>query len=136
VFHRISGDGIRFRLPHREGERMRSLVSWSRLFTDQEVLLAINTDEAQPVTAYSTVAPPFRVEGDEFHLIYWHAPKSATPPPPSLKVERVGGLLTVAMTLPPAGFAIYLPAPGLGRMGPSPAADLRPWHPPHVGDPS
>ena len=29
---------------------MRSLVSWSRLFIDQEVLIAINTDEAQPVT--------------------------------------------------------------------------------------
>ena len=60
---------------------MRSLVSWSRLFIDQEVLIAMNTDEAQPVTAYSTVAPTFRVEGDQFHLIFWYAPKSAAPPP-------------------------------------------------------
>ena len=75
ALHRISGDGVTFGLPHRLGERMRSLVSWSRLFVDQEVLVAVNTDEAQPVTAYSTVAPTFRVEGDQFHLIFWYAPK-------------------------------------------------------------
>ena len=75
VLHHISGDGVTFGLPHRLGERMRSLVSWSRLFVDQEVLVALNTDEAKPVTAYSTVAPTFRVEGDQFHLIFWYAPK-------------------------------------------------------------
>src|SRR5205823_10616051 len=69
ALHHISGDGVTFGLPHRLGDRMRSLVAWSRLFTDQEVLVAVNTDEAQPVTAYSTVAPTFRVEGDQFHLL-------------------------------------------------------------------
>src|SRR5262249_59839081 len=61
ALHHISGDGVNFGLPHRLGERMRSLVAWSRLFADQEVLVAVNTDEARPVTAYSTVAPTFRV---------------------------------------------------------------------------
>ena len=84
ALHRVSGDGVTFSLPHRLGDRMRSLVSWSRLFIDQEVLIAMNTDEAQPVTAYSTVAPTFRVEGDQFHLIFWYAPKSAAPPPSDL----------------------------------------------------
>ena len=68
-------------LPRGLGDRMRSLVSWSRLLIDQEILIAINTDEAQPVTAYSTVALTFRDQGDPFHLIYWYAPKSAAPPP-------------------------------------------------------
>ena len=81
TLHHISGDGVTFGLPHRLGDRMRSLVSWSRLFIDQEVLIAMNTDEAEPVTAYSTVAPTFRLEGDQFHLIFWYAPKSAAPPP-------------------------------------------------------
>ena len=40
VLHHISGDGVTFGLPHRLGDRMRSLVSWSRLFIDQEVLVA------------------------------------------------------------------------------------------------
>jgi glycosidase len=129
ALHHISGDGVTFGLPHRVGERMRSLVSWSRLFIDQEVLVAVNTDETQPVTAYSTVAPTFRIEGDPFHLIFWYAPKRVSPPPSLLTVERKGGPLAVRMTLPPAGFAIYQAAPGLNRMGPSPPPDLKPWQP-------
>ncbi len=130
ALHRISGDGVIFGLPHRLGDRMRSLVCWSRLFTDQEVLVAVNTDEAQPVTAYSTVAPTFRVEGDQFHLLFWNAPKRGTPPPATLTVERRhDGPLAVHMTLPPAGFAIYQAAPGLDRLGPNPPPDLKPWQP-------
>jgi glycosidase len=129
ALHHISGDGVTFGLPHRLGERMRSLVSWSRLFVDQEVLVALNTDETQPVTAWSTVAPTFRVEGDQFHLIYWCAPKPDFPPPSSLTVERANGPLAVRMTLPPSGFAIYQAAPGLQRLAPSPLLDLQPWHP-------
>jgi glycosidase len=129
VLHHISGDGVTFGLPHRLGDRMRSLVSWSRLFVDQEILVAVNTDEMQPVTAYSTVAPTFRVEGDQFHLIFWYAPKRVSPPPSSLTVEQRSGPLAVRMTLPPAGFAIYQAAPGLNRLGPSPPPDLKPWQP-------
>lgn len=129
TLHRISGDGVSFGPPHRLGDRMRSLVSWSRLFIDQEVLIAVNTDEAQSVTAWSTVAPTFRVEGDQFHLIFWHAPKPGPRPTGSLTVERKNGLLCVQMTLPPAGFVIYQAAPGLDRLGPSSPPDLQPWHP-------
>jgi hypothetical protein len=100
------------------GERMLALVSWSRLFTDREVLVAINTDPVRPVTAYSTVAPRLRVEGDKFHLVFWHAPKPAEPPPATLIVERRSDLLTVRMTLPPAGFVLYRADPGLERLGP------------------
>ena len=130
ALHHVSGDGVTFSLPHRLDGRMRSLVCWSRLFIDQEVLVAMNTDEAQPVTAYSTVAPTFRLEGDQFQLVFWYAPKNAGPPPPRcLAVERIGGPLAVRMTLPPAGFAIYQAAPGLYRLGPSPPPDLKPWQP-------
>ena len=105
-------------------------MCWSRLLVDQEVLVALNTDEAESVTAYSTVAPTFRVEGDQFRRIFWNAPRPAAPPPPSLTVERRdGGPLAVRMTLPPAGFAIYQAAPGLHRLGPNPPADLMPWQP-------
>jgi glycosidase len=132
VLHQISANGVDFGLPHRLGDRMRSLVTWSRLFVDQEVLVAFNSDEAQSVTAYSTVAPTFRVEGDLFQRVFWYAPKPAPPPPSSLTVERHSGLLTVRMTLPPAGFVIYQAAPSLHRLGPDPPADLKPWQPGRV----
>jgi glycosidase len=131
VLHQISGDGISFGLPHRMGEQMRSLVSWSRLFIDQEVLVALNTDEHGPVTAYSTVAPTFRVEGDRFHLTYWYAPRHSAAPPAALSVERTSGALAVHVTLPPSGLAIYQAAPALRRFGPSPPPDLQPWQPRH-----
>src|SRR5262245_9148004 len=129
VLHQISGDGTSFGLPHRLGDRMRSLISWSRLFVDQEVLLAINTDEAAPVTAYSTVAPTFRVEGDQFQLTFWYAPRPVSPPPASLTVERLAEHMAVRMTLPPASFVIYQATPSLHRLGPSPPPDLKPWQP-------
>jgi glycosidase len=129
VLHQISADGVTFGVPHRLGERMRSLVSWSRLFIDEEVLVAVNTDEAQPVTAYSTVAPILRVEGDQFPLIFWYAPKPAAPPPSSLTVERQGELLAVRMTLPPASFVMYQASPGLHRLGLNPPPELKPWQP-------
>src|SRR5262249_35081235 len=95
ALHHISGDGVTFGLPHVVGDRMRSLISWSRLFMDQEVLIALNTDELQPVSAYSTVAPMFRLEGDQFQLLFWYAAKGASPPPSTLTVERRNGPLAV-----------------------------------------
>jgi glycosidase len=118
VLHQISGDGVSFGVPHRLGDRMRSLVSWSRLFIDQEVLVAINTDEANTVTAYSTLAPTYWIEGDQFSLVYWYAPRPAAAPPSSLAVERRSGLLAVRLTLPPAGFVVYKSPDGLHRLAP------------------
>jgi glycosidase len=128
VLHRVSGDGVNFGLPHRIGsDRMRSLVCWSRLFLDQETLVAINTDESELVAAWSTVAPLMRVDGDEFHLIFWHAPKPAGPPAATLTVEQRAGAPAVRIVLPPAGFAIYHASPALHRLGPNPPRDLKPW---------
>jgi glycosidase len=130
VLHRVSGDGVSFAHPRRLGDQwMRSLVCWSRVFLDQETLVVFNTDQSQAVTAWSTVTPLLRVDGDEFHLIFWHAPKpeEAAPPAPTLTMEHRAGLPTVRITLPPAGFAIYQAAPALHRLGPHPRQDLKPW---------
>src|SRR5678816_4002461 len=78
VLHRVSGDGVNFGLPHRFGDRMRSLVCWSRLFLDQETLVVLNTDDSHSVAAWTTLAPLFRVDGDQFHLIFWHAPNAVS----------------------------------------------------------
>jgi glycosidase len=115
MLHEISGDGFVFGLPHLMGERMRSIVAWSRLFVDQEVLVAFSTDQEQPLTAYSTVAPRFRAHGDLLRLIFWHTPAASSPPPEELVVEHRGDRLAVRLTVPPAGFVIYQATPGLDR---------------------
>jgi glycosidase len=128
VLNGISGVGVNFGQPHRIGDdRIRSLVCWSRLFMDQETLVVLNTDACETRCAWSTVAPLLRVDGDEFHLIFWHAPKPVTAPEATLNVEHRAGLPTVRLQLPPAGFAIYQAAPALNRFGPNPPRDLKPW---------
>ena len=106
---------------------MRSLVCWSRLFLDQETLVVINTDESEAVAAWSTVAPLMRVDGDEFQLVFWHAPRPAAPPAAKLTVEQRGDSPAVRILLPPAGFAIYHASPALHRLGPNQPQDLKPW---------
>ena len=117
MLHEISGDGIDFGVPRLMGEWMRSIVAWSRLFVDQEVLVAFSTDQEQALTAYSTVAPRFRAPGDLLKLIFWHTPATSSTPPEELVVERRRERLAVRLTVPPAGFVIYQAAPGLDRLG-------------------
>ena len=112
MLHQVSGDGINFGFPRMMGDRMLSIVAWSRIFVDQEVLVAFSTNHEQPLTAYSTVASRFRSEGDRLNLIFWHAPRPETAPPTELLVENRGGVLAVHLTLPPAGFVIYQAPPG------------------------
>jgi hypothetical protein len=68
-----------------------------------------------------------RVDGEEFHLIFWHTPKPAAAPAATLTVEQRAGSPTVRIELPPAGFAIYHASPALHRLGPHPPKDLKPW---------
>ena len=96
---------------------MLSIVAWSRIFVDQEVLVAISTNHEQPLTAYSTVASRFRSEGNRLKLIFWHALRPETALPTELLVENRGGVLAVHLTLPPAGFVIYQAPPGRQSVG-------------------
>jgi glycosidase len=107
MLHKISGDGLSFGFPHLWGDRMLSIVSWSRIFIDQELLIAFSTDREHSLTAYSTVALRFRSENDRLKLIFWYAPHAAPPPSPELMVENRHGVLAVHITVPPAGFVIY-----------------------------
>jgi hypothetical protein len=107
LLHQISGDGVNFGLPRLMGEHMRSVVSWSRLFVDQEVLMAFSTDSEKRICVYSTVGPRFRAEGDRFSLIFWHAPQPAAPPPSEITVERKAQRLAARLIVPPAGFVMY-----------------------------
>jgi hypothetical protein len=59
----ISGDGKSFSLQTMIGEQIRSIVPWSRLFSNKEMLLAINTDYYQPQTVWVTIDDELHNEG-------------------------------------------------------------------------
>ena len=112
--HEISGDGIHFGRPMKFGDRLHTLVSWSRVVADHEMLIVFNTDEINPHELYSTLNPNLRTEGDELHLLLSYTPEAGLEglqspryAIPKLKVERRNGVLCAKLTLGPAGFAIY-----------------------------
>jgi glycosidase len=99
----ISGDGDHFGLPQVVGGRLRSVVAWSRILADEEVLLAINTDSDVSTTAWVTVDAGLHADGSALECRY------------SSDRAQIGGQLPVAprngravlLTVPPAGFVIY-----------------------------
>lgn len=98
----ISGDGVRFGVPEMMGGRLRSVVAWSRIFSDQEVLCALNTDYDQPRTAWVTVDAGLQRPGRTLTCRYSADPGQVGS---TLRVEARNGS-AVRLTVPPAGFVI------------------------------
>lgn len=96
-------NGVRFSLPEMIGGQIRSVVPWSRIFNDQEMLLAINTDYDQPRTAWVTIDNDLHKAGDVLKCIY------------STDAAQIGQLRSVEtrngksvlLTVPAAGFVIF-----------------------------
>ena len=99
----ISGDGEHFGLPRMIGNEIRSVVPWSRLFNDKEILLAINTNYEQPRTAWVTIDDRLHQADDKLKCIY-STDKSQVNK--TVEVEARNGK-SVLLTVPAAGFVIY-----------------------------
>jgi glycosidase len=101
----ISGDRVNFGLPVKIGEKIRSIVPWSRIFNDFETLVAINTDCENPGTAWVTVDGDIHNDNDTFDCLY---STDAEQIGRKLKVERMDdGRKVVRMDVPAAGFVIF-----------------------------
>ena len=102
----ISEDGLSFWYPERIGPgRITSIVAWSRILSDREVVCAINTDWASPLTAWVTVDAGLHSAGDTFAYVY------------STDKTKVGSLvaaeprngMAIRIQVPPAGFVVVAP---------------------------
>jgi glycosidase len=99
----ISGDGVNFGFPLIIGGQMRSVVGWSRLFVDQEILLAVNTDPNFAASAWVTIDNGIHRTGDRLTCLY------------STDSGVIGSTVQVAprngkaafLNVPPGGFVIY-----------------------------
>ncbi|OYZ56666.1 MAG: hypothetical protein B7Y21_10740 [Hydrogenophilales bacterium 16-61-112] len=104
----ISGNGHDFGAPRLIGSELRSVVAWSRLFTDREWLCAINTDDTSEQAAWVGLDHDLSPLGHALVCLYCSDP------------ARIGGRLEVAsphpdwhavwLALPAAGCAVYGPA--------------------------
>ncbi|MDP5181566.1 alpha-amylase family glycosyl hydrolase [Blastococcus sp. BMG 814] len=102
----ISGDGVHFGLPRSGGERMTTVVAWSRILADREVVCAINTDPRSERNAWATVDAGLHRDGSGFTYLYHPTPGvSGT----ATSVETRNGR-AVHISLPPAGVAVLGPS--------------------------
>ncbi len=101
----ISPDGLAFDDPEMIGGEIRSVVPWSRIFDNEEVLLAINTDAHQARASWVLVDSHIHPPGSELVCRY---SSNAAEVGHVLTVERtLSGIGAVWLEVPPAGFVIY-----------------------------
>lgn len=99
----ISGDGEHFGLPEMVGGQIRSVVPWSRLFNDSEILCALNTDIASARTAWVTLDNSLHAAGGRLTCLYSTDPAQIGT---SAAIENRNGK-AVLLTVPAHGFVIY-----------------------------
>lgn len=100
----ISADGLIFGIPHMMGGQLRSVVPWSRIFNNREMLLAINTDTENDLTVSVIVDNSLHSAGSTFRYIYStdHIQEGQ-----EIDVQDSSGIMkTVSITVPKAGFVI------------------------------
>jgi glycosidase len=98
-----SGDEGSFGYPHMIGGRMLSVVPWSRILSNREVLCAVNTDPDRAITAWVTIENSLHNTGDLLTCIF---STDKTMVNKTVMVQARNGK-AVQLTVPPAGFVVY-----------------------------
>ncbi|HKQ06377.1 MAG TPA: alpha-amylase family glycosyl hydrolase [Blastocatellia bacterium] len=99
----ISDDGQHFGLPQMIGGHIRFVVPWSRILSDEEMVLAINTDPDRAHTAWVTIDASLHKSGDLLTCIY---STDSAQLGSQIQVEARNGL-SVRLTVPAAGFVTF-----------------------------
>ncbi|KAF2726618.1 alpha-amylase [Polyplosphaeria fusca] len=102
----ISSNGKDFGLPQKLPGKMKSIVAWSRIFADQELLCAINTDPDAPTEAFVTVDNTLHASGETLNCIYQSPARNGLVIPGMVTIESRNGK-AVWLKVPRAGFVIY-----------------------------
>src|SRR5438128_2411447 len=61
----ISGDGEIFGLPEMIAGEIRSIIAWSMILSNKEMVLAMNTDTANELTAWVTIDAHLHQPGEK-----------------------------------------------------------------------
>ncbi|SFD91736.1 alpha-amylase family glycosyl hydrolase [Spirosoma endophyticum] len=99
----ISGDGQHFGLPTLLGGQIHSIVPWSRILSETEILLAINTDPDNAKTAWVTVDNSLHKQGNVLTCLYSTDPGQIGT---QVQLEPRNGL-SVQLTVSAAGFVVF-----------------------------
>ncbi len=100
----ISGNGTDFGYPAKYAGKMETIVPWSRIMVDEEILLAVNTDPDQSIHAWVTIDHFLHEVDDRFKCTYCSTEKGKIGE--EVKVEDRNGKV-LELTVPGGGFVIY-----------------------------
>jgi glycosidase len=100
----ISGDGINFNYPSIIGEKLVSLIAWSRIFNNNELVCAINNSLDTELFAWVCIDNRLNATGDQFTCIF--SSDISTQTIKSSAVEAKNGK-ALRISVPPAGFAVF-----------------------------
>jgi glycosidase len=103
----ISGNGIDFGYPQGFGGKIRSIVAWSRIFNENEVLVAFNTDIYNPITAWVIIDKSLHQPGENFICAYCSNDKTKQGEHLNVEAKRNTEIYALKLTLPACGFVIY-----------------------------
>jgi glycosidase len=102
---KVSYDGNNFEFPHKLGEaRHEGVIVWSRILSQDEVILAINCDMEEELMVYVTLDLNVNIEGDEFRCIYSsenHQEETV------VKAVFINENLVIPVIVPKSGCVIY-----------------------------
>jgi glycosidase len=99
----ISGDGMNFGLPTMVGGQIRSVVAWSRIFVEDELVCAINTDPDNNRSAWVTIDDSLHSAGEKLKCLYSSDPAQVGT---TVTVEARNGK-AVNITAPKGGFVVW-----------------------------
>jgi glycosidase len=98
----ISANGKDFGFPRVLSGRMKSIVAWSRILAEQELLCAINTDTENSTTAYVTIDANLHRKGEALRVVYDSSGGKAQG---EVQVLELHGK-AVLLAMPPSAFLI------------------------------
>jgi len=103
----ISGDGFNFGPPRVMGERMLSVVPWSRILDASEILLAVNTDPDHARRAWVLVDAGLHPAGTSFTCVYSTNKQNVGMVLPVVKKGPGGTISAIDLEVPAAGFVVF-----------------------------
>lgn len=101
----LSGDGINFGFPDffGGGTEIRSIIPWSRILDNEEIVLAINTNINTPLRSWVTIENSLHDVSDLFECIY----STDSPQVTALSNVTSKNGKAIEIQVPAAGFVIY-----------------------------
>ena len=103
----ISENGFDFGYPQSFSGKILSIIAWSRIFNENEVLVAFNTNMYNAKTAWVVIDKSMHLPGEKFICTYCSNDKTKEKKQLSIESKKNQQISALKLTVPACGFVIY-----------------------------